>query len=101
MWFAEPQQREDGWYANHYKLSSEYVLDRFSKRRPLVVAVPFVNQYGHGVVEFCIDSIPTTNAPGDDRGWTVTGEAPNITVSPSINMIGIWHGWLRDGVLSE
>lgn len=33
--------------------------------------------------------------------WTVTGEAPNITVTPSINVIGIWHGWIRNGELVE
>lgn len=31
--------------------------------------------------------------------WDVTGEAPAITVSPSINDQGSrpWHGWIRDG----
>jgi len=30
--------------------------------------------------------------------WNVTGEVPNITVHPSIN-IGpeIWHGWIKNG----
>lgn len=50
--------------------------------------------------------------PKDDAGpvhitgygyeWNVT-ENPNktITVSPSINVIGKWHGWLRNGEWSE
>jgi hypothetical protein len=38
--------------------------------------------------------------------WEVTGEAPNITVSPSIDRpdgwLGLgWHGYLKDGVLSD
>lgn len=34
--------------------------------------------------------------------WTVTGEAPRITVHPSIddrNPARPWHGWIRDGRL--
>lgn len=39
------------------------------------------------------------------RMWEVTGEPPNITVSPSINAGDgpgprNWHGWIRDGVMT-
>lgn len=48
----------------------------------------------------------------DGSSWSVTGEAPNFTVSPSINCYesrgkdGVlyrqgWHGWLQNGVLSD
>lgn len=42
---------------------------------------------------------------GDDfapihLGWDVTGEPPNITVSPSI-MDEHYHGWIKDGVLTD
>ncbi len=43
----------------------------------------------------------TKQATADGRPWSVTGEPPNITVSPSINVVGIWHGWIRDGVISD
>jgi hypothetical protein len=33
--------------------------------------------------------------------WIRVGEPPNITVTPSINYVGFYHGWLRDGVLSD
>lgn len=36
--------------------------------------------------------------------WTVTGEAPNITVAPSIDdqdERAPWHGWIRDGQLVD
>lgn len=36
--------------------------------------------------------------------WDVTGEAPALTVSPSIldrSPSGTWHGWIRDGVLLD
>jgi len=33
--------------------------------------------------------------------WTLTGEPPKFTVTPSINDQGPhpWHGWIRDGEL--
>jgi len=31
--------------------------------------------------------------------WTITGQLPNLSASPSINAEGVWHGFLRDGVL--
>lgn len=41
--------------------------------------------------------------PATDGGgrWTRTGTPPKITLSPSINLVGHWHGWLRDGVLVD
>jgi len=36
--------------------------------------------------------------------WTRTGEPPNVTVNPSLNVNegnpGAWHGWLQNGVLA-
>jgi len=46
---------------------------------------------------FLVDSKTTT---GPD-GWVVTGEPPNITVQPSINVVGLWHGYLTSGELSD
>lgn len=37
----------------------------------------------------------------DGQPWEVTGEAPKLTVTPSINVVGVWHGWIRDGVLVD
>lgn len=33
-------------------------------------------------------------------GWTITGELPNITASPSVDS-GIYHGFLRDGAFTD
>jgi hypothetical protein len=47
----------------------------------------------------------TANPTGQDgwNGWDVQGEAPNITVNPSINIPGEqgWHGWIRNGELVD
>jgi Family of unknown function (DUF6527) len=43
-----------------------------------------------------------TNMPSSDGGyWTVTGEPPAISITPSIN-VGpeIWHGWITNGVMA-
>lgn len=47
-------------------------------------------------------SVPGSNQAGPY--WTVTGTAPAITVSPSIDdqsPARPWHGWIRDGHLVE
>lgn len=77
-------------YCEEGGLSDDYVRDHAGKRAPLAVVLPNGDIFG-------ID----THITGSRRGWTVTGEAPNITVSPSINFIGRYHGWLQNGVLSE
>ena len=33
--------------------------------------------------------------------WTRTGEPPRVTAYPSINHQGKYHGWLKDGVLTD
>lgn len=48
---------------------------------------------GHNL--WCID------APSSTGGrWTRTGDAPNVTVNPSI-LTDRYHGWLHGGVLSD
>ena len=33
--------------------------------------------------------------------WTCTGEPPNVTVTPSIHYIGLYHGFLINGIFSD
>jgi hypothetical protein len=33
--------------------------------------------------------------------WTVAGEAPFLTVTPSINVLGVWHGFITNGQLVD
>lgn len=35
------------------------------------------------------------------QGWTVSGELPHISTTPSINVIGRYHGWVTDGILTD
>lgn len=35
------------------------------------------------------------------QGWTVSGDLPRISATPSIHVIGRYHGFLTDGVLTD
>lgn len=70
-------------------LSDEYFKHWVNKRPPLYVMLP-------GYICFCVDS----RAACDNKGWKITGWPPDITVSPSINIIGIYHGFIRNGLIS-
>lgn len=80
-WLLRPERRDE--------LSPAYFRDHAAKRPPLIVQLP-----GRGG-PFCMDALYANEA------WTVTGDPPNITVSPSINAVGDYHGWLQNGVLSD
>lgn len=71
--------------------SEEYRRDWFPRRAPLVVMLP-------GTGTFCIDSMASGNHP---HGWTVTGDAPNVTLTPSVNAVGVYHGWIQNGVITD
>ena len=73
-------------------LSPEYMRDWFGKRPPIQVMLPNNHLW-------CADYKFT----GKEHGWVVTGEAPNITTMPSINSSAKpgYHGWLKNGILSD
>jgi hypothetical protein len=85
-----------------YSLSNHYLANVAQTREPISVMVP--TRDGR-CTPFCIDSHPT-NQP--DGAWAVTisgdlieGQKPDITVQPSIHCIGLYHGFLTNGVLSD
>lgn len=80
-------------YAKSYKLSEHYNQVNKSVRPPLLVQLP-------GKSIFCIDGMCIADGKYYG-GWIVSGVAPNITVTPSINAQGVYHGYLTNGVLSD
>ncbi len=86
-------------------LSRQYLRDWMGKRAPIVLCLP-----GAGL--HCLDREWYPYAAGHEEddvhdGWTITGEAPLLTASPSLG-IGqrpeggwLYHGWLKAGVLSD
>lgn len=95
MWFE--RIRPDRKYLGR-PLSPEYVRDHEATRLPIVVMIPGRNTRGeiHGW-PFCVDA----NASDSDHGWEVSGTPPQITVTPSIHAIGVYHGWITDGIISD
>jgi len=98
MYYGEPcmidRSNRYGAFCLMTLLSSEYLRDWLATRLPLFVVLP-------NGEEFCPDFSYSYTRGNTQEGWTVTGDAPNITVSPSINFVGRWHGFLQNGVLSE
>lgn len=99
----------DAWYAPHLldpaaaerasqALAPRYFRDWAMKRAPIIVAMPYRRGPGIGA-HFCIDGRTWKDGKPGPEGWVVTGEPPLLTVSPSINIEGCYHGFLRDGVL--
>lgn len=103
---GEPRQIGDAWYADYLindpdyatfwnnRKSPEYVRDWEGKRPPIYIQLPAPDG---GSVHWCIDE----KASNSDSGWTVIGELPNLTITPSILMYGCYHGWVRDGELTD
>lgn len=96
MWFVPAMVGDDAefWIA-HY-LSEEYMRDWHGARPPITVVLP-------DGTPWCIDHrfSQHNGAKGPQPGWTIAGVAPLITASPSIHFVGSYHGFLRDGVLSD
>lgn len=76
-------------------LSTYYDEHWRGKRPPMMVQLPSGT--------FCIDMCTMEGGiPHPQRhGWTVTGEPPNVTLSPSINIKGYYHGFIQGGVITE
>lgn len=85
------------------RLSRHYREHVASTRPPILVIVP--TRQG-GQIAFCIDSHPTNDENGAwtvdvDMASLVAGQKPDITVAPSIDCVGLYHGFLQAGVLTD
>lgn len=50
-----------------------------------------------GGIYFCVYSQQVTDGVHHEPGWTVSGEPDNLTLAPSVNCFGIWHGFIANG----
>jgi len=100
-----PQNRKAGdmWPGTHIlkhldvfgdKLSPRYLAMPEPRRLPYVVCLP-------GGVDFCVDFRAWRDGVSYGDGWTLTGPLERLTLSPSVNIGGAYHGWIRDGVISD
>ncbi len=90
-------------FAKSNIISDTYKEEHVSERPPLMVCMP--SKHDPRGELFLVDRIPNKS---DRTGWTVTiigdlvdGKKPNITVTPSINCGGSYHGWIKHGVISD
>lgn len=91
------------WPVWRQHLSKHFVNNIERIRKPISVVLP---TRGGGAVVFCIDDAPTRDP---DAAWTVTvdmnslviGQRPDITVAPSINCVGLYHGYYTNGVITD
>lgn len=98
MWYLDLPEEE----LRKRELTEQYWRDNAPRRKPVVLALPILYYGGiRGVTPFLVDGKCFDSSRGHYDGWIVTGEAPVLTVSPSIHMVGRYHGWLREGVLSD
>lgn len=75
-------------------LTPEYRSTRAQLRDPLFVVLP-------DGCNFCVDSVTMKDGVPGLTGWTVEGEAPRLTLMPSVNIEDGWHGYIRDGEISD
>lgn len=95
MFFLPKTEHRSAWfkilqlYVNNL---SDYYKENNSKRQPLFVMLPGKNL-------FCVDQKCIT-AGGWKGGWIVNGTAPELTVYPAIHLQGLYHGWIRNGIIT-
>ena len=99
MFYADTTLDDQGYLkypfheAKEQHLSQYYFQHNQQNRKPLIVVLP-------GFITCCIDGMCINNGVRYG-GWVVSGEAPDITVSPSINMSGLYHGFLKEGFIHD
>lgn len=82
-------------------LTQQFWDHTFKQRRPLKLVMPCFYGNKLGKQLFWIDGQCHDDEKGYYDGWTVLGTAPLITVTPSINMVGSYHGHLTNGVITD
>jgi hypothetical protein len=99
-WFDDPEKRK---FWGDRGLSQHYLRDIAPFRLPITVILP--TRQG-GQITFLVDGHPTDKP---DEAWQVdvdlaslvAGQKPDITVTPSINCVGLYHGFLQAGVITD
>lgn len=90
----------DCWYSEGYRsathLGKIYKTQHAAHRAPILIVLPASAGW------WCPDCMAYDRNKGHHGdGWQVTGTLPNVTITPSINAIGSYHGWVRAGVLTD
>lgn len=82
-------------------LSDRYLREIEQIRKPIIVVLPSRNA-DRRIRTFCVDEKAYNREKGwHGAGWNPVGEPPKLTLSPSINAEGDYHGFLQNGILSK
>lgn len=107
-WDQKPKQVGDAWYIPEFQikvgkdgrrwwfghvLTDDYERNKRGHRQPIAVMLPSA----FGGIDFCVDS----DATDGGGGWQVSGDLPNLTVAPSINIYNIYHGFIQGGTITD
>lgn len=102
MWFARDDAGEIVSVERRRGMNlSDFYWANNAWRPPLFVLLPIEYASGPGVATFSVDGKCYSGERGYYDGWTVHGAPPAITIVPSINMVGRYHGFLQNGVVTE
>ena len=94
-------------YFMEHQASVQYIEQNARERPPIIVYLPLAPGVGeHSGFPFSPDEKYRGGQWGanlDRMGWTVTGrlEDSTLTVQPSVNVIGTYHGWIGNGMVSD
>ena len=83
-------------------LSNAY---KASGRSPIVICLP--SKYT-GKLDFCVDTEQLSDGNWHEPGWAITiasgfvdGQQLVITLAPSVNIVGEYHGFIQNGVVGD
>jgi uncharacterized protein DUF6527 len=88
---ASPPKVGDAFYDDDYL--HDIISAAHVGKRAIIVILP-------GNVYFCIYSKQITDGVQHEPGWTVSGEPEALTLQPSVNVKGAWHGFISSGAFS-
>ena len=72
----------------------EFYWDLSKGERQIVIAIPSGNGY-------CICGWPITYTLPNGSQWKWDGNEVSPTLTPSLGLDDIWHGWVKGGTLVE
>ncbi len=76
-------------------LGANYLNIQQPRRPPILIMLPGDNLW-------CPDQMAWTSERGSyGNGWLVTGDWPKISITPSINFVGRYHGFVIGGEITD